>query len=83
MADIILGKVNPSGKLATTWARIKDYKYIEEFGNINDTRYIEGVYSGYRYFDSFKVKPLFPFGFGLSYTEFKINNKNFIIIMMK
>ena len=79
-ADIVLGKVNPSGKLSTTWAAIKDYRYIEEFGGIDNTRYLEGVYVGYRYFDSVKVKPLFPFGFGLSYTNFKIeylgiNNK--------
>ena len=71
-ADIVLGKANPSGKLATTWAAVKDYKYIEEFGGIDNTRYLEGVYVGYRYFDSAKVKPLFPFGYGLSYTDFRI-----------
>ena len=72
-ADIVLGKVNPSGKLATTWAAVKDYRYIEEFGGIDNTRYLEGVYVGYRFFDSAKVKPLFPFGYGLSYTDFKID----------
>ena len=77
LADIILGKANPSGKLATTWAAVKDYRYIEEFGNIDNTRYLEGLYVGYRYFDSFKVRPLFPFGFGLSYTDFKISKKAF------
>ena len=71
-ADIVLGKVNPSGKLSTTWAAVKDYRYIEEFGGIDNTRYLEGVYVGYRFFDSAKVKPLFPFGYGLSYTDFKI-----------
>ena len=71
-ADIVLGKVNPSGKLSTTWAAIKDYRYIEEFGGIDNTRYLEGVYVGYRFFDSAKVKPLFPFGYGLSYTDFKL-----------
>ena len=81
-ADIVLGKVNPSGKLATTWAAVKDYRYIEEFGAIDNTRYLEGVYVGYRFFDSAKVQPLFPFGYGLSYTDFKIkfleikNNKD-------
>ena len=74
LADIILGKTNPSGKLATTWAAFKDYKFIKEFGNLDDTIYKEGVYVGYRYFDSVKVKPLYPFGFGKSYTEFTINN---------
>ena len=77
LADIILGKANPSGKLATTWAAVKDYRYIEEFGNIDNTRYLEGLYVGYRYFDSFKVRPLFHFGFGLSYTDFKISKKAF------
>ena len=71
-ADIVLGKANPSGKLATTWTAVKDYKYIEEFGGIDNTRYLEGIYVGYRYFDSVNVKPLFPFGYGLSYTDFKI-----------
>ena len=71
-ADIVLGKVNPSGKLSSTWASVKDYKYIEEFGGIDNTRYLEGVYVGYRFFDSANIKPLFPFGYGLSYTDFKI-----------
>ena len=75
LADIIIGKANPSGKLTTTWASVKDYKYIEEFGNIQNTRYLEGLYVGYRYFDSFNVKPFFNFGFGLSYTNFEIKKK--------
>ena len=73
LADIILGKVNPSGKLTTTWAKIDDYKFIKEFGDPNDTYYKEGVYVGYRYFDSAGIKPLYPFGFGLSYTSFEIS----------
>ena len=72
LADIILRKANPSGKLATTWASFNDYKFINEFGNLDDTNYKEGVYVGYRYFNSAKVKPLYPFGFGKSYTEFNI-----------
>ena len=85
-ADIVLGKVNPSGKLATTWASVKDYRFIEEFGGLDNTRYIEGVYVGYRFFDSANVEPLYPFGFGLSYTDFNIefkgieNNKDTITI---
>ena len=75
LADIVLGKSNPSGKLSTTWASVKDYRYIEEFGKVDNTRYLEGLYVGYRYFDSFKVKPFYSFGFGLSYTEFKIKKK--------
>ena len=76
LADIVLGKANPSGKLATTWAAVKDYKFIDQFGSFNNTRYIEGLYVGYRYFDSFQTKPYYPFGFGLSYTDFTINKKS-------
>ena len=89
LADIILGKQNPSGKLATTWASINDYKFIKEFGNLDDTNYVEGIYVGYRYFDSVNIKPLYPFGFGLSYTNFNIekisvtNKKEEIIIKLK
>ena len=75
LANIVLGKANPSGKLATTWAAVKDYGFIDQFGAFNDSRYIEGIYVGYRYFDSFKVKPFYPFGFGLSYTDFTITKK--------
>ena len=88
-ADIVLGKANPSGKLSTTWAAVKDYRYIEEFGGIDNTRYLEGVYVGYRFFDSANIKPLFPFGYGLSYTDFKVeykgikNNKDVITVRVK
>ena len=88
-ADIVLGKANPSGKLSDTWAAVKDYRYIEEFGGIDNTRYLEGVYVGYRFFDSVNVEPLFPFGYGLSYTEFKVeysgikNNRDVFTIKVK
>lgn len=73
LADILLGKQNPSGKLATTWSAWEDYFPMEDFGDHNDTRYREGIYVGYRYFDSVGKKALFPFGFGLSYTSFAID----------
>ena len=88
LADIILGKQNPSGKLSTTWASVNDYKFLKEFGNFDDSNYVEGVYVGYRYFDSEGVKPLFSFGFGQSYTSFSItkisltNVKNEITIIV-
>ena len=72
LADILLGRANPSGKLTTTWASWEDYCKEGEFGDINDTRYKEGIYVGYRYFDTVGKKPLFPFGYGLSYTSFDI-----------
>ena len=89
LADIILGKENPSGKLSTTWASITDYKFLKEFGSLDDTNYVEGIYVGYRYFDSAGIKPLYPFGFGLSYTSFNIskisltNEKDIITIKVK
>ena len=72
LADLILGKSAPSGKLATTWSAWEDYPAVGSFGGKDDTRYVEGVYVGYRYFDSVGKKALFPFGFGLSYTSFAL-----------
>ena len=73
VANILFGKAVPSGKLTTTWAkRYEDYPSAESFsylnGNLETEEYKEGIYVGYRYFDSAKIKPLFPFGYGLSYT---------------
>lgn len=75
LSDILLGKQNPSGKLATTWASWDDYSTIGTFGDINDTDYKEGIYVGYRYFNSVGKKPLFPFGYGLSYTTFSLSDE--------
>jgi len=74
LADILLGKQNPSGKLATTWSAWDDYSTIGNFGDNDDTDYKEGIYVGYRYFDSVGKKALFPFGFGKSYTTFSVEN---------
>ena len=71
LADIILGKSTPSGKLTTTWSSWNDYQTIGDFGDRFDTNYKEGIYVGYRFFDSVEKEPLFPFGFGLSYTNFR------------
>ena len=78
VADSLLGKEVPSGKLSDTWAlEYKDYPNAATFshnnGDTENERYTEGIYVGYRYFDSFNVKPAFPFGFGLSYTDFNIS----------
>ncbi len=77
VADVLFGDVNPEGKLTATWAkRYEDYPYGESFSHLNGDltteEYRDGIYVGYRYFDSFGVRPLYPFGFGLSYTSFAI-----------
>lgn len=70
LADVILGKAYPSGKLTTTWGTAEDIATIDDFGNPDDTRYHEGIYVGYRWYDSIGKKPLYPFGYGLGYTDF-------------
>ena len=70
LADILLGKAYPSGKLATTWAAVEDQCTAGDFGGRDDTRYREGIYVGYRFFESFGLEVLFPFGYGLGYTDF-------------
>lgn len=72
LADVLLGKLNPSGKLSTTWAAWEDYCPDIDMGDRQETYYTEGVYVGYRYFSTVGKKPLFPFGFGLSYTRFSV-----------
>lgn len=73
LADLLLGKAYPSGKLTTTWASQTQYPQIGSFGQPEDTHYQEGIYVGYRYFDTVGEKALFPFGFGLGYTDFAIS----------
>ena len=72
LADILLGKAYPSGKLATTWAAVEDQCTAGDFGDRDDTRYREGIYVGYRFFDTFGLDTLFPFGYGLGYTDFSV-----------
>lgn len=70
VAAILDGTKTPSGKLTDTWAyNYEDYPSSENFG-MSNPEYVEGIYVGYRYFDSFKVKPRFEFGFGQSYAKF-------------
>ena len=72
LADILLGKANPSGKLSTTWAAAGEYCGLGDFGGREQTRYREGIYVGYRFFDTVGKRAMFPFGFGLSYTDFSM-----------
>ena len=71
-ADVLLGRAYPSGKLATTWAAWDEDDQIGDFGDPDDTRYREGVYVGYRFYDSVGKEPLLPFGFGMGYTTFDV-----------
>lgn len=75
-ADIISGKVTPSGKMTDTWAyKYEDYPNSKTFshnnGNVDKEYYTEGLYVGYRYFDSFDIPVRYGFGYGLSYTTFE------------
>ena len=72
LADVLLGRQAPSGKLTATWAAWPDYPTVGEYIQPEDTRYREGIYVGYRYFDSVNKTPMYPFGFGLGYTEFSL-----------
>ena len=72
LADIVLGKTNPSGKLSTSWFAWSVRCAAGDFGCADETSYREGVYVGYRWFDSAGITPAFPFGFGLSYCDFEI-----------
>ena len=74
LADVLLGRANPSGKLAATWSAAGDYCPDIELGDPDDTRYREGIYVGYRYFDTVAKRAQYPFGFGLSYTEFALGD---------
>ncbi|MBR5171030.1 MAG: glycoside hydrolase family 3 C-terminal domain-containing protein [Muribaculaceae bacterium] len=76
LAGVLSGKVNPSGKLPVTFAKtIEDYPYYKYGtkaypGENKQVYYSEGIYIGYRHFDTRKIEPQFPFGYGLSYTTF-------------
>ncbi|MBR5341356.1 MAG: glycoside hydrolase family 3 C-terminal domain-containing protein [Erysipelotrichaceae bacterium] len=79
LADFILGKVYPSGKLATTWDAYDNYCHEGDFGDHDDTHYKEGIYVGYRYFDSAGKKAMYPFGYGLGYADFSFETKDISI----
>jgi len=76
IASLLFGDINPSGKLPTTLAaRREDYPDYGHFpGTDGQVTYAEGIYVGYRHFDKQKIAPLFPFGYGLSYTTFRYSH---------
>ena len=76
IASVLFGDINPSGKLPTTLAaRREDYPDFGNFpGKNGQVNYAEGIYVGYRHFDKARIAPLFPFGYGLSYTSFRYSD---------
>ena len=77
VCDVLTGEVNPSGKLASTWVKkYEDVPFAKEYSYLGfdagHAVYKEGIYVGYRYYDSFGIEPAYPFGHGLSYTNFEI-----------
>jgi beta-glucosidase len=78
IAEILSGKINPSGKLPVTiekrWEDNPAYNYYYDPSGSKRVSYEEGVFVGYRHYDSKKVRPQFPFGFGLSYSGFEVRN---------
>jgi len=76
IADVLFGLVNPSGKLTETFPqKLADTPTFLNFpGENRRVGYGEGLFVGYRYYDKKQIEPLFPFGFGLSYTQFEYSN---------
>ena len=77
LVDVLSGAIAPSGKLTDTWAlQYEDYPASKTFGlnggNPKQQNYEEGIYVGYRYFDSFNIAPAYEFGYGKSYTRFSV-----------
>ena len=81
VADILLGRANPSGKLTESWPMCYDDAISRDTFGVRDPEYHEGIYVGYRYYDKAQKSVRYPFGHGLSYTSFEysglqINDKN-------
>ena len=74
-ADVLLGKASPSGRLTSTWVTANALSALGDFAEADDTRYREDVFVGYR--RNSKETPLFPFGFGLGYTDFRVKAEGF------
>jgi beta-glucosidase len=78
MAEALLGKINPSGKLPATFERrLEDRSSFTSYHDADEDKRValtDGVFGGYRHFDRAGIEPLFPFGFGLSYTTFAVSN---------
>lgn len=80
VVDVLMAKTVPSGKLTDTWAKsYDDYPSSRTFSyrddNLDDEYYSDGIYVGYRYFDTFGIMPLYCFGYGKGYTDFSLVTK--------
>ena len=76
VAEVLLGKTNPSGKLPISFEKqLEDNPTFNSYYDTNKhVKFTEGIFIGYRHYDKNNVEPLFPFGFGLSYTTFEYSN---------
>ena len=74
IADLLCGRANPSGKLTETWPNSYEDVASRECFGVKDPEYRESIYVGYRYYDKAKKEVCYPFGHGLSYTEFAYKN---------
>ena len=77
IADALYGNITPSGKLSFTWGkRYEDYPSFDHFSYLREDKsfdeYKEGLFVGYKHFNAKNIKPLYPFGYGLSYADFQI-----------
>ena len=77
--ELLYGKVNPSGKLCETWPLSYDtVPYADEFTKTTNDRYKESIFVGYRYYSTFGIPVKYPFGYGLSYTDFAYSKMNVV-----
>jgi beta-glucosidase len=85
VADVLFGRVNPSGKLAETFPlKLSDTpSHLNWPGGMGQVRYGEGLFIGYRYYDTKEMPVLFPFGYGLSYTTFAYSNAKVSVTKFK
>lgn len=75
LANILVGKINPSGRLSETFPlKLEDSPAMKSYHDSSVMKYDEGLNIGYRYYETFNVPVLFPFGYGLSYSKFEYSN---------
>ncbi|MDE7384993.1 MAG: glycoside hydrolase family 3 C-terminal domain-containing protein, partial [Anaeroplasmataceae bacterium] len=88
LCDILYNKTNPSGHLAETWIKRLEDSPVYDYGkSVYQSIYKESIFVGYRYYDKVDIEPLFPFGYGLSYTTFTLSHleikENYLYVNIK